>query len=244
MSLIQRADARIKLLSTAGFSIVVACTKNLEAAVLALGISLCMVILAGPPARQLLSRTATVNLFILAIWCITPFTTPGHAMINIWVFNPSREGIMQALFITLRCNAILFVNLALLSTSNPFSLAYALLALRVHPKLVHLFFFSWRYLHVLNKEYERAQALLKTRGFDPKTDLHTYKTYAYLVGILLIKGYDRANRVYDAMLCRGFDGTFRSSRRLHLEGRDMILGTIMFILIAVLAGMEWIMDPC
>ena len=149
---------------------------------------------------------------------------------------------MQALFITLRCNAILFVNLALLSTSNPFSLAYALLALRVPLKLVHLFFFSWRYLHVLNKEYERAQIMLKTRGFDPGTNLHTYKTYAYLVGILLIKGYDRANRVHKAMLCRGFNGTFRPFHRLHLGSKDSILGIIMFLLITMLAAMEWIPD--
>lgn len=240
-SLIRCADARIKLLSAAGFSIVVACTKNLEAAVLALLTGICMVTLAGLPAGQLLSRAATVNLFILAIWCIIPFTTPGHAIINIWILNPSREGLMQALFITLRCNAILFVNLALLSTSSPFSLAYALLALRVHPKLVHLFLFSWRYLHVLDREYKRAQILLKIRGFDPGTDLHTYKTYAYLVGILLIKGYDRANRVYHAMLCRGFDGTFRSSHRLHLDSRDMVLGVTMFVLITMLAGMGWIL---
>jgi cobalt/nickel transport system permease protein len=49
---------------------------------------------------------------------------------------------------------------------------------------------------------------MRARGFKPRTDTHTYRTFAWLVGMLLVKSWDRAERVHGAMLCRGFRGRF------------------------------------
>jgi cobalt/nickel transport system permease protein len=73
-------------------------------------------------------------------------------------------------------------------------------------KIVHLISFAYRYIHVIHTEYGRQLNAMKIRGFYPKSNLHTYKTYAYLVGMLLVKSYDRAKRVQAAMLCRGLIG--------------------------------------
>ena len=50
---------------------------------------------------------------------------------------------------------------------------------------MHLFFFSFRYIHVSHSEYHRLDNAMKIRSFKPRTDIHTYRSYAYLVGMLL-----------------------------------------------------------
>ena len=49
---------------------------------------------------------------------------------------------------------------------------------------------------------------VKTRGFRPRMDWHTYRSYGYLVGMLLVRSLDRSQRVLAAMKCRGFRGRF------------------------------------
>ena len=61
---------------------------------------------------------------------------------------------------------------------------------------------------------------MKIRGFQPRTNLHTYRSYAYLAAMLLVRSYDRADRVFQAMLCRGFHGVFYSLRTFSWQRRD------------------------
>src|SRR4030042_1018548 len=67
----------------------------------------------------------------------------------------SSEGVWQALLITLKSNAIILALLALLATTPVITLAHAANHLFVPAKLVHLFFFTYRYIHVLHAEYVR-----------------------------------------------------------------------------------------
>ena len=43
--------------------------------------------------------------------------------------------------------------------------------------------------------------------------MHTYRTYAYLLGMLFVRASERSARVHQAMKCRGFDGRFHSLDR-------------------------------
>jgi cobalt/nickel transport system permease protein len=84
--------------------------------------------------------------------------------------------------------------------------------LRLPDKLCHLLLFTYRYIYVFEQEFRRLVQAMKIRGFRPRTNLHTYRSYAYLAAMLLVRSFDRAERVFQAMLCRGFNGTFYSLR--------------------------------
>ena len=88
------------------------------------------------------------------------------------------------------------------------TLGYALNRLRVPDKIVHLLLMTYRYVFVLEQEYQRLMRAVKIRGFQPATNLHTYRTYAYVVGMLFVRAAERAERVQQAMLCRGFKRKF------------------------------------
>ena len=63
---------------------------------------------------------------------------------------------------------------------------------------------------------------MQARGFKPTTNTHTYRSYAWLVGMLLVKSWDRAERVNDAMRCRGFRGRFYSLTEFTAKPTDTI----------------------
>jgi cobalt/nickel transport system permease protein len=88
-------------------------------------------------------------------------------------------------------------------------------------------------------EYRRLIKAVKIRGFHPGNNLHTYRTYAYLVGMLLVKSYERAERVRAAMLCRGFRGKFYDLREFELRTTDIIVMFLMLIGISGIALLQW-----
>ena len=57
--------------------------------------------------------------------------------------------------------------------------------------------------------------------------------------MMLLKSYDRSERVHDAMVCRGFKGKFWVLDHFSLKRGDLILFTIMILSIAALGFLQW-----
>jgi cobalt/nickel transport system permease protein len=106
-------------------------------------------------------------------------------------------------------------------------------------KLTLLFLLTYRYLFVIQEEYERLKRAALMRGFKPKTDLHTYRTYAYWVAVLFVRAAARAQRVQHAMICRGFSGKFYTLREYAWNSRDWVWSAALGAMVTVLAVMEW-----
>lgn len=63
----------------------------------------------------------------------------------------------------------------------------------------------YRYFFLLTDESEKMVRSVKIRsGKEPK--LRIIKIYASILGILFIKSYERSDRVYKAMVMRGYTG--------------------------------------
>ena len=89
------------------------------------------------------------------------------------------------------------------------------------------------------EEYDRLIRAAKIRGFRPGTNIHTYKTYAYLIGMLFVRASDRANRVHQAMKCRGFNGRFYTLHAFPAHRRNLIFSLAMSGVVFGLAVLEW-----
>jgi cobalt/nickel transport system permease protein len=63
------------------------------------------------------------------------------------------------------------------------------------------------------------------RGFRPGTNIHTYKTYASIVGMLLVRAAIRAEQVYKAMLCRGFKCKFYCLHEFNTGKKEWLFAT-------------------
>ena len=151
----------------------------------------------------------------------------------------THEGVSYAAQISIKSNAIVLVLIALVASTSILTLGHAMHELKIPEKIVHLFFFTYRYIHVIHREYLRLVHAVKIRGFCPGTNVHTYKTLAYLVGMLLVRSSDRAERVHKAMLCRGFRGRLYSLSRFSLTTRDLVCLILMLALFLVFGVLEW-----
>ena len=133
----------------------------------------------------------------------------------------------------LKSNEILIINIALLMTSEPFQIFRAFRDFRLPSKLVQLFFLTYRYIYTIYEEYRLMLKSAYCRGFRPKTRLSTYRTYAYILGNLLVKSYFRADRIYKAMLCRGFRGEFPVYKELKMTREDYAFAAVSFLVFVV-----------
>jgi len=235
-SVFHRLDPRVKFITLIPYVIVVALMHGNTYPALALTVSTLMIIITRIDMKKLLHRLAVVNIFILFLWLFLPFSHPGNHIVRIGPLSATREGFMLASSITLKANAIVIATIALLGTSEVFSLAHALVHLKFPRKLVYLFFFFYRYISVLHDEYNRMRRAITVRAFEAKTNLHTYRTYAYLVGMLIVRSFEHSQRIYHAMLCRGFTGKFPVFRHFTLRPSDVILG-ILLSLITIAMGL-------
>jgi cobalt/nickel transport system permease protein len=238
-SFVQRLDPRAKIVAVFSFSVVVAVANRFEVLMLALAVGLCIMLLARVPIKQLMLRLLPVNGFIVFLWIFLPFTLTGEPLFSIGPLVGSHEGVLYATRITIKSNAIMVVLIALVASTSILTLGHAMHELKVPTKMVHLFFFTYRYVHVIYREYLRLINAMKVRGFRPRTNMHTYRTFAYLVGMLLVRSCDRAQRVHNAMLCRGFKGKLYSLSEFSLKGADIVSLVVMLTIILALGVLEW-----
>jgi len=237
-SLINRIDPRVKIIEVVFFSIFVAVSNSLPVLLSALIISLGIILTARIPAREIFRRLVPVNMMIIFLWFFLPFTTEGKPLFNIGSLAVTYEGLIYAFRISIKSNAMMLMLISLIASTPIFTLGHAMLELKMPKKLVHLFFFTYRYMHVMNKEYMRLINAIKIRGFRPGTNLHTYRTFAYIVGMLLIKSFDRMQSVRNAMLCRGFKGNFYTIRNFSFKKIDAVSIALMIAILIVLGIME------
>ena len=226
-SFFHKLDPRVKIIVALLFSVIVAVSDKYTSLWGALFLAVAAVIVARLRTKEIISRLLVVNSFIFLLWLMLPFTFPGKNIYTLGSLNISQEGIKYALLITIKSNSIILAGIALLSTSSIFNLVHALRHLHFPDKLTQLFFFTYRYIQTIHSEYIRLNNAIKIRGFKAQTNFHTYRTYAYLVGMMLVRSYDRSKRVYNAMLCRGFKGKFWTLNHFVFKKSDFIAGIVM-----------------
>lgn len=230
-STVHALDPRYRLIACLALSLSAALATTNLAPLIILGIGTALTILSRPPWGVVWGRLCAVNAFVIFLWLVLPATAPGAPVWRLWGMGISREGLDLALLITLKSNAIFLCVLSLVATIPAPALGRALTSLYVPAKFSFLFLFTYRYLHVIAEEYGRLLTAARLRGFSPATDHRTYRTYAALVAMVLVKSYDRSQRVYQAMLLRDFTGVFPSLDRFRAGRMDMV-----FLLLTVAAA--------
>ncbi len=237
-SLIHRMDPRYRVVFAAIFSFVIALSNRFPVLWSALFLSILLVFISRLSLRKVGKRLLTVFWFLLLIWVVLPFTFEGESLYRIGPVSLTRPGILLAARITLKSTAILLSFMALIATMTIATLGHALNHLKIPGKLVHLFLLTYRYIFVIEEEYRRLWIAAKIRGFRSGTNIHSYKTWAYLIGMLFVRASVRAERVHKAMLCRGFCGRFYSLDGFGVPKQKPLTIMLMAVVIAGLIFME------
>jgi cobalt/nickel transport system permease protein len=235
-----RVDPRVRVIVAVFFSLLIVVVNRWSV----LGIGAVAVVFgwffSGLPLKTTLRKILPFNLLMLALLLLLPLTTSGETFAQIGPMQYSFAGLELASMIAVKGNLLILLMAMLLGTMDATVLGHALSHLRLPDKLVHLLLFPVRYLAVLHREYVRLRAAMKVRGFRPRMNRHTYRTFAYLVGMLLVHGFDRAERILAAMKCRGFHGHFHLLHHFSFSRRrDVPFCVVAASLFLLLVAMEW-----
>lgn len=199
---LHRLDARIKLQFTLGFVVAAVATPIGQWQVLGgLGLLLVFLIgLSGCSLRTLLFRWAG---FLVLVGFLAIMIAPGLP-------DRSRHGLAAVILTILAKNSLAFLAMLLLAAVTPWRLLIrAMHKLGVPLLLVATLLFMERYLHVLADELGRMTTARRARTFRPG-HLLSWTVLTSMIAMLFLRSFERADRVHDAMIARGWDGTLRT----------------------------------
>ncbi|WP_370313441.1 cobalt ECF transporter T component CbiQ [Sagittula sp.] len=238
LTAVNQLDPRTRILGACVFGVVVVALSSLGALLAALVVSAAFLLLSRLPILPTLKRMAAMDGFIFFMLVLFPFTVPGHAIFSVWGFDASWQGLRQAVEIALTANAVILALMTLVGSMEPVTMGHALYRLRCPEKLVHLMMFTIRYIEVLREEYLRLRAAMKVRAFRPTTSWHTYRTFGYLVGMMLVRAIERSERILAAMKCRGFSGRLVLLQDFVYTRRDAMFGLLLVVICATLLRLD------
>ncbi|WP_338032761.1 energy-coupling factor transporter transmembrane component T [Chromatium okenii] len=222
-SWISAHDPRLRLSAAAVFALV---TVNLTHFVT---LSAAAIIAAGLLVSSA-SRTQWRNLLalesILLILLITlPLTVPN--------------GLALAVTIWLKANAVGVMVLALVGSLEPMQFGHALARLGVPSQLVQLLVLTIRQIYLLDQEFIRLRQAMRARAFVPRSNRHTWRSYGWLVGMLLVRSLSRSQRLLAAMRLRGFHGRLYVLDSGQWQRHDTALALGLMLLFSGLLATDW-----
>lgn len=235
-ALIQRLEPRVRVVSAAAFALVAVSLGSLPLLVAMSGLAAGLAALARLPIGRTLWRLAGLEAFMVPVLVFLPFTVAGTPIFHLGPFPATAEGVYQAARIVLTANAVVLSTLALVGTIEPATLGHALLGLGVPEKLARMMLLTVRYVAVLREEQNRLRVAMRARAFRPAGDAHTWRTYGYLFGMLLVRSFERSERILEAMKCRGFAGRWMVADASPPGAIDWAFVAAMFTVLLAIAG--------
>ena len=207
------------------------------------GIIFALTLLAKLAWNYTLKRSFIVLPFALAGISVL-FSLPGKTL-TIWQLGSfelilTDAGLLHFESILVRSwLSVQFAILLVATTTFP-DLIHALEHLRLPKMLVTVIAFLYRYVTVLSDEalrllrarQSRSALLPEQRGGG--TLLWRARTAGNMVGQLFLRSYERSDRIYHAMLSRGYRGHLRTLTPHSINARDWLLIALTFIFIVLL----------
>ncbi len=197
--------AETKILGALLFVIVVVATpiQNLVAYLGFLIILLILIKLSQLPYRTVFLRSLVEIPFVLFA-LLMPFFGTG-AKVQFLGLELYEAGLWAGAGIVAKGTIGVVTAIILSGSTSARDILGGLEKLRVPAPLVSIATFMLRYLNVINDELGRMKIARESRGFEER-GLKSWRILAQTVGALFIRSYERGERVYLAMLSRGFAG--------------------------------------
>jgi cobalt/nickel transport system permease protein len=238
---VHRIDPRAKVITTFVFIVCVVSFDRYEVLAL-LPFVIFPVVLAsegGLPIGFLARILLVVSPFALMVGAFNPWFD-REIVAQIGGLELS-GGWVSYLSIVLRFLLTTAAALVLTATTSFNGVCLALERLRVPDVFVTQLLLLYRYIFVLGDEAVRMAQARRLRAFGSRG--MGLRVYTQMLGQLLLRTVARAQRVYLAMKCRGFDGQVRMARRLHFGTADLVFvagWSAVFVLFRAVDVPQWL----
>jgi cobalt/nickel transport system permease protein len=244
VSFLHGLEARTKLLAALAFIFSATLTPTGRWDVLG---GLAAVVAAGVLLGRLspllvLRRSALALPFVLAAIPLL-FTREGEGLFTIpvlaWHWTATDAGLEAVLTILLKSWLSVCAAVVLTATTSAPDLLRALQGLHTPRVLVATVSFMYRYIFVIGEEAQRLMRARECRSAvagesSGGTVRWRARVLGNMVGALFLRSYERAERIYDAMRSRGYDGELKCLATASLRGADYAMLVTLFALLTAL----------
>lgn len=165
-----------------------------------------LILLAELPFVPIFKRLLMVEPLIIGIGILNPLFDPRG-----WIAFAS---------IMIKSGLAVTACLVLVSTTSLDRIAQALRTLKVPSIFVLQLLLTFRYISVLIEELARMLRAYALRA--PQQKGVRLKDCGSFTGQLLLRTFDRAQRVYDSMKLRGFNGEYHSYSKSKITWKDIL----------------------
>lgn len=235
---LQRWDARYKIVALGVFMFGIALLKTLPMAALGLCLALGLIAVAGLPGRFVLQGVSWVALFLVPFFFVLPFSHPAPPAFHVAGLPFAWEGLRLAILIVCKALAVVITAYALFGSSRFDVSMIALQRLKVPKVMVQMLLFTYRYIFVFVSELRRMEVAMRARGFVKRFDMRTLRIMGNFVGTLLVRSLERTERIYKAMLSKGYQGELHSFVVFSAGPRDVVKALLVVSAVALLLWVD------
>lgn len=189
-----------------------------------------------PPAFVLRRMVIEVPFVLFAV--AIPIIGRGERVEVLGVMSLSVEGLWAAWNILAKASLGVAASILLAATTEPRMMLLGARRLRLPRLLVQIATFMLRYLDVILGQMRQMRIARESRAFVPR-NIRQAPVLARSAGALFIRSYERGERVYLAMLSRGYTGEMPITRDLPASAGDWAMAAILPCLAVATAVLSW-----
>jgi len=200
---LHRWDPRCKLAGMMVLIFAFSYVRDLRLLPVILAVSGAMYVYSGLPLSFLLSRLRLPALFLVAVAVILPFASGQTVLFQLGPLAVKEEGCLDLLRIAVKFISILTMGIVLFGTMPFLTAVKAMRGLGLPYILADMTLFAYRYLFEIGDDLKAMQTAMRLRGFRNK-NLSGFSTLASLAGTILVRSFEQSDRVFKAMILRGY----------------------------------------
>ncbi|MBC6458725.1 cobalt ECF transporter T component CbiQ [Actinomadura sp. HBU206391] len=240
-TVVHRLPPQCKLVATVTFVLAVVSTPREQA--WAFGLYAALLAAVAATARVpagVIARRMAIELPFVTFALLMPFVAHGER-VTVAGVGLSVSGLWGAWNILVKGTLGVVASILLAATTEPRALLLGIERLRLPSLLTQIATFMLRYADVVLDELRRMKVARAARGFEAR-GIRDVGVLARSLGALFLRSYERGERVYLAMVSRGYEGRMPAHRDVGASGGQWATAAVVPAAAALVAATAWMVQ--
>ena len=215
-SVIHKLDPRVKLFSTMIYIISLFCFRGVAALAIATVFLITVIKLSKVPFKFMVKGLKAIMILMLITAVFNLFLTPGEALVSVWRFTITKEGVTSAVLMAIRLTYLILGTSIMTLTTTPIALTDGLERLLMPLSKIHfpahelamMMTIALRFIPTLIEEADKIMKAQMARGADFESG-NLIKRARNMIPILVplfVSAFRRADELAMAMESRCYHG--------------------------------------
>lgn len=228
---IHNIHPKSKVISFFALILVASVIPHIKGAVFLFAVACFSILLSRLPLKYVVKRLYMPVILIIFMFLILIVSYTGEPIYSIGSLYMTKEGIDFSTLILFRATSCLFFAFVLYETTRFEKIIHVLYSFKIPEILLQILVLSHRYIYVLLNELTGMLNAAVSKGFNIKLNVKSLTAIGNMIGMLIVKSYERGERVYYAMASKGYTGYIKMSDLEKIKTKDILFIIFSFLII-------------